>query len=225
MSRRGAAGHGGGPLPAAPRQAFRPVLARHRFDALQDGVYAIALTLLVLELRLPGHEALHSSRDLLDALVGLLPRFVAWLESFFVLALFWQASLRAQAWVRELDGGLVWINILSLLFASFLPFASGLVGEHMDLTTAQCVFAAAMAGMALTALWQLRYITAHPELCHAAMPAPVRRAAMLRILGLLGTALLAMAIAFVEPRLASMSFALMGLIAPLSGRIERGGAR
>lgn len=204
-----------------PGSPFKPQLAKHRFDALQDGVYAIALTLLVLELRLPAGVHMHSSSELLEALVDLLPRITAWLISFFVLAIFWHASLRAQSWVRHPDTKLVWINILSLLFASFLPFASSLVGEYPDLLPSQCLYAGAMAGMALTALWQLRHLRLHPELCHSPMPAGVRKAAKMRILGLLGTVVLAVLIAMLDPRFATMAFMLMAVIGPLSARVER----
>lgn len=200
---------------------FKPQLAKHRFDALQDGVYAIAITLLVLELRLPATAHFHSSAELVDALGDLLPRMMAWLVSFFVLALFWHASLRAQAWVRHLDSKLVWINLCSLLFASCLPFASSIVGEYPGLLASQCLYATVMGGMALTALWQLRHLNTHPELCHSPMPAGVRKAASLRILGLLGTVVLAVLIAVLDPRFATMAFMLMAVIGPWSARVER----
>lgn len=207
--------------PPAPGAPFRPVLAKHRFDALQDGVYAIALTLLVLELRLPASGHLHTAGELLQALADLLPKVVAWLVSFLVLALFWHASLRAQAWVRELDKRLVWINLLALLFASLLPFASSIVGEYPGLLPSQCLYAAVMAGMAFTALWQLHHLSRHPELCHSPMPRGVRQGAMLRIGGLIGTAVLAVLIALADPRFATVAFMLMAVIGPLSARVER----
>ena len=203
---------------------FRPLLAKHRFDALQDGVYAIAITLLVLEVRLPAQVHLHTNPELLEALDGLLPRVLAWLVSFFVLALFWQASLRAQAWVRELDKRLVWINLWSLLFASCLPFASSVVGEYPGLLVSQCLYASVMAGMAGTALLQLHHLSRHPELCHSPMPRGVRQAAMLRIGALIGTAVLAVLIALADPRFATMAFMLMAVVSPLSARLERRGA-
>jgi uncharacterized membrane protein len=203
----------------------RPPLAKHRFDALQDGVYAIAITLLVLELRLPGHDSIHGADDLLKALGELLPKLTAWLVSFGVLAVFWMASMRAQAWVRHLDVRLIWINLLSLMFASFLPFASSLVGEHPDLWPSQCLYAGAMAGMALTALLQLMHLSRHPELCHMPMPPGMRRAAITRIGGLLATTVLAIGIALVDPRFSTMAFMLMAVISPLSQRMERRPAR
>lgn len=105
--------------------------------------------------------------------------------------------------------------------ATFLPFASGLVGEYPGLLPSQCLYAAAMAGMALTALWQLRHLRLHPELCHSPIPAGVRKATEMRIFGLLGTVVLAVLIAMLDPRFATMAFMLMAVISPWSARVER----
>jgi uncharacterized membrane protein len=78
------------PRPAA----LRGHLPKHRLEALTDGVFAIAITLLVLELRLPGPEAVAAAGGLNGALLHLLPRFVAWVVSFFVLAIFWAGHHR-----------------------------------------------------------------------------------------------------------------------------------
>lgn len=105
--------------------------------------------------------------------------------------------------------------------AACRPFASSIVGEYPGLLPSQCLYAGVMAGMALTALWQLRHLNAHPELCHSPMPAGVRKAASLRILGLLGTVVLAVLIAMLDPRFATMAFMLMAVIGPWSARVER----
>ena len=64
-------------------------LSKHRIEALTDGIYAVAMTLLVIELKLPAHELIHSQADLINAVGHLLPKFIAWLISFLVLSLFW----------------------------------------------------------------------------------------------------------------------------------------
>ena len=67
----------------------------HRIEALTDGIYAVAMTLLVIDLKLPDRELIHSTSDLIDAVVQLAPRFLAWLISFLVLALFWYGHHRS----------------------------------------------------------------------------------------------------------------------------------
>ena len=76
-------------------------LPKHRLEGLTDAVYAIAITLLVLELRLPTHEAVAAMGGIGVALVHLLPRFVAWVVSFMVLAIFWAINPRGLAGDRN----------------------------------------------------------------------------------------------------------------------------
>ena len=66
-----------------------------RLAALSDGVFAVAMTLLVLDLRAPAHEAIHSEHDLLAALLALAPRLVTYLMSFLTLGIFWLGQLYA----------------------------------------------------------------------------------------------------------------------------------
>lgn len=196
----------------------QPTLSKHRVEALQDGVYAIAITLLVLELKLPDHHGVHGQAELLQALVDLLPRLGAWLISFFVLAIFWASGHRAMHWLKVVDGKLVWINIVMLLFASFMPFASSLVGEFPQYFVSQAVYAGTMGALGLCALWQLRYLVAHPELCHQPMPEALRKAAQLRCLGVVATAGTAVLIACWQPVFATTAFMLMWVFVTLSRR-------
>ena len=105
-------------------------LSVHRSEALTDGIYAVAMTLLVIELKLPEHATTGGADDLADALVHLLPKILAWVISFFVLAFFWFGNHRAFGHVRRADGRLVTLNIAQLAFVSLMPFSCALIGEH-----------------------------------------------------------------------------------------------
>lgn len=200
----------------------QPLLSKHRVEALQDGVYAIAMTLLVLELKLPDHHSLHSQAELMQALLDLMPRLGAWFISFFVLAIFWLSGHRAMHWLRVVDSKLIWINFTSLLFASFMPFASDLVGEYPQYFVSHVVYSLTMAALGLCALWQLRYMTAHPVLCHQPpMPAPLRMAAQVRCLGVVVTAAASAVLAYWEPLFANVAFLLMWVFGAVSRRMVR----
>jgi uncharacterized membrane protein len=196
-------------------------LSKHRLEMLTDGVYAIAITLLVLELKVPGHAAGESQVDLLHALGHLIPKFVAWLMSFFILCIFWIAHHRMFLWVRSVDMKAMWITLLTLLGASFLPFASALVGEHASAFISQLIYAADMAFMGLMNLWLLGHLQRHPELCREDIHAGVFRGARFRCWGIVGTAALAVAIALVEPRFATSAFGLMAVVSPASRKYEQ----
>lgn len=199
----------------------QPGLAKHRLEMLTDGVYAIAITLLVLELKVPEHAGGEGHGDLLQGLGHLIPKFVAWLLSFFILCIFWIANHRMFLWVRAVDPKAMWITLLTLLGVSFLPFASALVGEHASAFISQAIYAADMAFMGLMNLWLLGHLQRHPELCHEAIHAGVFRGARFRCWGIVGTAALAVAIAFVQPRFATSAFGLMALVTPASRKYER----
>jgi uncharacterized membrane protein len=203
--------------PPSPARA----MSKHRIEALTDGVYAIAITLLVLDLRVPHTIDVTNEHELLVELAKLFPNFVAWLISFFVLAIFWYAQNRLFQWLKATDGRLNWLIIVSLLFVCFLPFASSLTGQFAGMFAAQAVYAATMVGMALASMSIVRHIWRHPELCHDPMPRGHYVAAMFRSFGIIVSAGTALGIAFWKPLFATFAFMLMIVFTGISRRIER----
>ena len=200
--------------------AATAALSKHRIEALSDGVYAIAMTLLVLELKIP--EALHSdpSLQLAQALGQLIPKLVSWALSFFILAIFWVAHHRLFHYVQTVDTKLLWINVVSLLFVSMMPFSSALTGEFGGEFIAQVIYAANMTALALVSIWQYRHLDQHRELTHNGFSLDVVNAGRFRCWSLVVTALLAVAIAWFFPRIATMAFALMPLLSRVSRRFH-----
>jgi uncharacterized membrane protein len=197
------------------------LLSKHRLEALTDGIFAVAMTLLVIELKIP--EAVHGKGqpELLDALAHLLPKFAAWIVSFYVLAVFWMSSNRAFHFVRVVDGKLIFLKILLLAFVSLMPFASMLVGEYPSAFVSQVMYSLTMLLLALVSILTTRYIFNHHELCHGPMPDPLYRAARFRTVGLMAVAVLAMVIAYFYPAFGSAAFASMFIIRKIGQRMER----
>jgi uncharacterized membrane protein len=117
-------------------------ISKHRIEALTDGIYAVAMTLLVIELKLPAHELIHTEDDLIVAVINLLPKFLAWVISFLVLALFWLGHHRLFNVVRHVDGKLLALNLVQLGFASLMPFSSALSGEFGKALFSQVFYSA-----------------------------------------------------------------------------------
>lgn len=101
-----------------------------RLAFFSDAVFAIALTLLVIELRVPELRGDISDRDLLYALATMIPSFVGFLVSFFVIATFWALHHRGLGLARGYDPRLAWANIWLLLAIVFLPFASAFMSTY-----------------------------------------------------------------------------------------------
>jgi len=113
-----------------------------RIEALTDGIFAVAMTLLVLDLRLPDALALAAVDDtgLRTALLALLPKLESYVISFLVLCIFWLGHHRLMHLVRGVDQLFLWRNLLFILFITFVPFSTSLMGEYRRLDDAPLVY-------------------------------------------------------------------------------------
>ncbi|MEP7190539.1 MAG: TMEM175 family protein [Roseiflexaceae bacterium] len=111
-----------------------------RLAALSDGVFAIAMTLLVLDLRLPLSAEIHSEGDLWRALIALSPRLITYLMSFMTLGIFWVAQQTQLSSFARSDRDLAWVQIGFLLAVSIMPFSTGLLAEFIFYRLAVVVY-------------------------------------------------------------------------------------
>jgi uncharacterized membrane protein len=130
-------------------------LRLHRLLFLADGIYAIATTLLAVELVLPEAVADLHGRELLDSLLESWPRVLAFLTSFLFITNFWVGHNMLFHQVRRFDGGLLWLALAQLLCIAFLPFPTSVVGEHVSDPVAQQFYLGSLlvTGLAMWALW------------------------------------------------------------------------
>lgn len=143
--------HGAGV--AAPISERDPRLERLIF--LSDGVYAIALTLLAVELVLPETAADLNGDALLDSLLESWPKVLAFLISFTVIANFWVGHNVLFQHVRRFDGGLMWLALLQLLCVAFIPYPTSVIGGHIGDQVAQQFYFGTLlvTGLVMAALW------------------------------------------------------------------------
>jgi len=193
---------------------------KHRIEALSDGIFAVAMTLLVIDLKLPEHGSIASNHDLINAVGHLIPKFIAWLISFFVLALFWLGHHRLFHYVRHVDGKLLAYCLLQLGFVSLMPFSSALSGEYTPLLFSQIFYSINMTGLALTALLIGRHVYGHHELTLLPMPAIVYKGIRIRTGGLVIISIAAIVIAFYIPNAGNIAFMLMMPIGTVVRRME-----
>jgi uncharacterized membrane protein len=111
-----------------------------RLAALSDGVFAVAMTLLVLDLRVPATEAIHSEPDLRRALIALGPRLVMYLMSFLTLGIFWVGQQTQLNHLSRSERSLTWIHIAFLFAVTLTPFSTTLLGEHTTYRAALLVY-------------------------------------------------------------------------------------
>jgi TMEM175 potassium channel family protein len=148
-------------------------LRLNRIEAFTDGVFAIIVTLLVLELKVPPLHDQQSVRELAGRLIELLPQFLSWLISFVIVCKFWLNHHHIFGLARHANYSLVWLNVVFLMCQSFIPFPTALMGEHASNPLAVSFFGCVMAINTIAFIAMHRYILRHlikPELAGAQDP-------------------------------------------------------
>ena len=99
---------------------------KQRLEAFSDGVFAIVITLLILDIRIPVVQP-----TLLGvALIDLLPQLLTYILSFFIVGLYWHIHHQVATEIKRIDGAFIWLNLVWLLFVSILPFPTALLGRY-----------------------------------------------------------------------------------------------
>ena len=194
--------------------------SKHRIEALIDGIFAVALTLLVLDIKLPEGISYATNDELWTRLKSLERHFVIYVISFVVIAIYWVAHHVQFHYVRYTDRRLLWINMLFLLLISFLPFATDLVGDHENLVLPCLIYGSALLAISAVSYVHLRYLKRHtylasPEFTPAAAHLIRHRIAFFAIVPVLS-----MLVAFYSPRLALYVYLLLAGAHFLPGRID-----
>jgi uncharacterized membrane protein len=103
-----------------------------RMILFSDAVFAIAITLLVIEIKIPSIDR-HQATDalLLNALDELVPKFVGFLISFFIIGLYWTIHHRMFGYVVDYNKRLLWLNLIFLLAVVLMPFSTGFYSEYI----------------------------------------------------------------------------------------------
>lgn len=112
-------------------------ISNRRLETLVDGVFAIALTLLVLEIKIP---RVATDAMLTQALFALVPKVFAYILSFVILGLLWFGHQTVSHYVRRLDRTYIFLNLIFLLFISIIPFSAALLGENLQFHTATSIY-------------------------------------------------------------------------------------
>jgi uncharacterized membrane protein len=121
-----------------------------RLAALSDGVFAVAMTLLVLDIHAPLAEKIHSEQDLWHALIELSPRLLMYVMSFTTLGIFWVGQQTQLNHLSSSDRTLTWIHLLFLFAVTTIPFSTMLLAEFPLFRTALLVYWANILALGAT---------------------------------------------------------------------------
>jgi len=177
------------------------MFSKARLDTLSDGVFAVAMTLLVLDVRLPEDFHPRDGAELLEGLVGLWPKFFPYVLSFGVLGLRWLANIELRSAADYVNREYVNWWLLYLLLITCVPFTTIVVGRFAQLAPAIWLYAGHTALIAAVGL-RIMFITPHLE------EGGHLRLRQMSAWLLTAASMLAIAASFFNPRHALWAFAL-----------------
>lgn len=142
---------------------FRQGLPQNRFhvgriESLTDGIFAIAMTLLVLDLRISRDP---TAGDLATQIMRAQPTIYSYVSSFFIAAFFWWSYHRMLQRLSHSDNGLVWWNITFLFFVTMLPFSTHVSGAFAGDRLAVEIYCGNLVALSALLLVQWRHVTSH----------------------------------------------------------------
>lgn len=185
-------------------------MTKNRLEAFSDGVFAIAITLLVLDIRLPDVEV-QNGRQLWVLLLNVLPNLAIFIFSFLVVGVFWVAHHRIYAFIRYVNHYLMWSNVFYLLTVALIPFPASVLGKYPFYSAAVIFYCGVLLLCGVQHFLLLRYIFYRPALVESSFTAAAYKNSM-RVAAVGPCCyLLAIASSFVHPGI-SFGFIVLALL-------------
>ncbi|HUN21620.1 MAG TPA: TMEM175 family protein [Anaerolineales bacterium] len=178
---------------------------KQRLEAFSDGVFAIVITLLILDIKIPNVEP----TALLSSLVNILPQVLTYVMSFFIVGLYWHLHHQVAAQIKQIDEPFVWLNLVWLLFVSVLPFPTSLLGRYPLQPISLAIYGANLILVNVTGFLILVYFRYHPNLRFQPMSSADLRAIAPVYVIVNGLYLIAIAVAWFFPW---MSYGIYSLV-------------
>ena len=161
--------------------ASKPAVTTARLEAFSDGVFAIAITLLIFGIKVPA-VANHDASELKRQLWALWPAYLSFAASFAIISVFWIGHHQMFQLISRSNRTLLWLNNAFLMCVAFIPFPTSLLGVYSDLRIAIIFYSGAIiiTGVVFYALWA--YASAGNRLLYPGTPSQVVKIAGWRIL-------------------------------------------
>ena len=142
-------------------------MSKARLEALSDGVFAIVMTLLIFDIKVPKIDAVVTNDALIQQLVILWPHILVYAGTFFVLSVMWvNHHFLFQMFAKEVDRRLNLLNLLYLMFVAFFPFSASFMGEYHTYQSATILYGLNLLAITLMSIAMTRYIRLSQGLEH-----------------------------------------------------------
>jgi uncharacterized membrane protein len=183
-------------------------LSTFRIETLEDGVFAIVMTLLIFDLRLPDAQG---QQSLWQSLVKLLPNIIGFFISFLVLGVYWFGHRAMFHYIKHADHNMHWLNIIFLAFVALVPVSTAILAKHLSDHLAITLYALNLIIIGIMFYLHWRYAI-KAKLLQDDIPAFVIRYAKQRSLFAPICYLAAIALSFIHVNISLIMFAIVPML-------------
>lgn len=196
-------------------------LSTSRIEALTDGVFAVVMTLLVLDLKVPVITGPEAAAELSGKLLDLWPKLLSFALSFVIASIYWVGHHNQFHFIRRTDRALLWINLLFMLCVALVPFSSGLLGDYPGQQIAVVVYGINLICIGSVLYGQWWYATADHRLVDHDIDPHVVCAAKQRILIAPTAYALAIILSFFGTAISIAIYLLVPVVYIAPGSVDR----
>ncbi len=189
-----------------------------RLIFFSDAVFAIAITLLTLDIRLPASDINLTNAELMQNILAITSKYIAYIISFLVIGLIWLGHHRKFRLIQRYDNSLMWINLLLLMTIAFIPFPTSLISTSAN-QVSTIFYASVMIVASLLSLALWRYAAYKNRLIDPRLGQRQRRRETLSPIVTAAVFLLSIALAFFDAGLARISWILIAVAQFLTNKL------
>ncbi len=192
--------------------AREPWMTKNRLETLVDGIFAIAMTLLVLNIRIPVMSHQQAQAEMPRLLSNLYPHFFAFGLSFALLTIFWMSHHRLFHFIEKVDEPFIWLNVLMLALIVLVPFTTSLIGEYETNQLTAVIFELNLFGIGMSILAYWWYASRRHRLINEALTDSQIRHSLRRSAVLPVVSIFAIGLSFVTPQYSTMAYLTIPVI-------------
>lgn len=200
----------------------RVPMSKHRVEAFSDGVFAIAITILVLNIKVPElSPGAIQHGGLWRMVIDQWPKLLSYVISFGIVGLYWVGHHLMFHYIKHTDRVFLFLNNIYLMVIAFMPYPAALLGQYGNEQAAIAIYGGTLitAGLMYTMLW--RYATSHHRLVDPRLSDRLIHLVNKIILAAPLVYLLAIGLSFIQPRLSLVIYFIIPLFYIVPGPIDR----
>jgi uncharacterized membrane protein len=184
-------------------------ISKNRLETMVDGIFAIAMTILVLGITPPKPDISRANAVLQGQIIGIIPEIFIFIVAFLILAGFWLDHHRQFHFVRTVDSVLLWMNIFLLISVVLIPFSTDVTGNYPDILTAVLLFHINILIVGFIFAYNLHYISQSKQVIDPQADLKSLRILFHQSLLIPGIAFLAAIISFVNPTVSLLVYLIV----------------